>query len=368
MDSCKTAKEMWAHVERLMRGTIQNQVDRETRFTNEFDQFVSEPGESLVSVYNRFSQLMNDLERNNMKFPTVLVNIKFLNSLQLEWLKYVTQVHLAKQLTIDSFDYLFNYLLQFEKLVNASRAKNERRCNSTDDRMIFSLQMLHGWKNLEELRANIALMSKIQAADQNSDDERAMLESAFISELESHDEAAKQQRFAQKVQQQNMTLTSQIEMYNNYLKEFFEADEREKRVQKQAESQLYRDRDIIRDLEKQRDTLSQEVKHFKQKNEELQQSHIILKRKMSKNEDKYHDTILDLEEKLKKNVDLFLKIESFQRDIKEMKDAFEQNDVYLDEIDRQNDWNEMLHLVVKMTKEGIPRSFYRFLNSGLFKE
>ncbi|GJT90776.1 hypothetical protein Tco_1079621 [Tanacetum coccineum] len=69
VDSCKTAKEMWDRVERLMRGTIQNQVDRETRFTNEFDQFVAEPGESLVSVYNRFAQLMNDLERNNMKFP-----------------------------------------------------------------------------------------------------------------------------------------------------------------------------------------------------------------------------------------------------------------------------------------------------------
>ncbi|GJR18819.1 hypothetical protein Tco_0967346 [Tanacetum coccineum] len=95
---------------------------------------------------------------------------------------------------------------------------------------------------------------------------------------------------------------------NNYLKEFLEADEREKRVHKQAESQLYRDRDIIRDLKKKRDKLSQEVKHFKQKNKELQQSHLILKRKMSENEDKYHDTILDLEEKLKKNVDLFLKI------------------------------------------------------------
>ncbi|GJZ39823.1 hypothetical protein Tco_0586386 [Tanacetum coccineum] len=119
VDSCKTAKEMWARVERLMRGTIQNQVDRETRFTNEFDQFVAEPGESLVSVYNRFAQLMNDLERNNMKFPTVSVNTKFLNSLQPEWLKYVTQVRLAKRLTVDSSD----DLSQFEKLVNASRAK-----------------------------------------------------------------------------------------------------------------------------------------------------------------------------------------------------------------------------------------------------
>ncbi|GKB92661.1 retrovirus-related pol polyprotein from transposon TNT 1-94 [Tanacetum coccineum] len=91
VDACTTVKEMWKRVEHLMRGTIQNQVDRETCFTNEFDQFVAEPGEALVFVYNRFAQLMNDLERNKMIFPIVTVNTKFLNSLQPEWLKYVTQ-------------------------------------------------------------------------------------------------------------------------------------------------------------------------------------------------------------------------------------------------------------------------------------
>ncbi|GJV31823.1 hypothetical protein Tco_1392223 [Tanacetum coccineum] len=84
VDACTTSKEMWKRVERLMRGTIQNQVDRETYFTNKFDQFVAEPGEELVSVYNCFAQLMNDLKRNKMIFPIVT---------------------------------------QFEKLVNASRAK-----------------------------------------------------------------------------------------------------------------------------------------------------------------------------------------------------------------------------------------------------
>ncbi|GJU46039.1 hypothetical protein Tco_1203305 [Tanacetum coccineum] len=93
VDACTSAKDMWKRVE------------------------------PLVSVYNRFAQLMNDLERNNMNFPTVTINIKFLNSLQPEWLKYVTQVRLAKRLTVDSFDDLFDYLQQFEKLVNASRAK-----------------------------------------------------------------------------------------------------------------------------------------------------------------------------------------------------------------------------------------------------
>ncbi|GJR09585.1 hypothetical protein Tco_0792237 [Tanacetum coccineum] len=127
VDDCATTKEMWKRVERLMRGNIQNQIDRETRFTNKFDQFVAEPGEALVYVYNRFAQLMNDLERNKMIFPIVTVNTKFLNSLQPEWLKYVTQVLFATRLTVDSFDDLFDYLQQFEKLVNASWAKKLKK-------------------------------------------------------------------------------------------------------------------------------------------------------------------------------------------------------------------------------------------------
>ncbi|GJZ09085.1 hypothetical protein Tco_0543368 [Tanacetum coccineum] len=64
-------------------------------------------------------------------------------------------------------------------------------------------------------------------------------------------EAEKQQLFAQKVQQQNTNLTSQLEMYkervrileginkdNNYLNEFLEADERAKHYNRQAQSQF----------------------------------------------------------------------------------------------------------------------------------
>ncbi|GJT84755.1 hypothetical protein Tco_1066472 [Tanacetum coccineum] len=65
--------------------------------------------------------------------------------------------------------------------------------------------------------------------------------------------AEKQQLFAQKVQQQNTTLTSQLELYkervrvleninkdNNYFNEFLEADERAKRYNQQAQSQFIR--------------------------------------------------------------------------------------------------------------------------------
>ncbi|GKA04001.1 retrovirus-related pol polyprotein from transposon TNT 1-94 [Tanacetum coccineum] len=50
-----------------------------------------------------------------------------MNSLQPEWLKYVTQVRLAKLLTVDTFDDHFDYLHQFKKLVNVSRAKKLKK-------------------------------------------------------------------------------------------------------------------------------------------------------------------------------------------------------------------------------------------------
>ncbi|GJR26533.1 integrase, catalytic region, zinc finger, CCHC-type containing protein [Tanacetum coccineum] len=136
-----------------------------------------------------------------------------------------------------------------------------------------------------------------------------------------YQEAKKQQIFAHQVQKQNTHLTSLLEMYKervrileninkdiNYLNEFLEVDERAKHYNKQAQSQLVRDQDIIRDLEKQRYKLDLDVKNYKQKNEEL---HSILKRQMSEKKDTYHDTILNLEAKLKKNVDLILKLGNY---------------------------------------------------------
>ncbi|GJR95464.1 integrase, catalytic region, zinc finger, CCHC-type containing protein [Tanacetum coccineum] len=63
VDACTSAKDMWKRVERLMRGTIQNKVDRETRFMNEFDQFVAEPGETLVSLATGMVDYLQQFEK-----------------------------------------------------------------------------------------------------------------------------------------------------------------------------------------------------------------------------------------------------------------------------------------------------------------
>ncbi|GJR10496.1 hypothetical protein Tco_0793148 [Tanacetum coccineum] len=141
------------------------------------------------------------------------------------------------------------------------------------------------------------------------------------AKVQAKKEAEKQQLFAQKVQQQNTHLTSQIEMYkervrileginkdNNYLNGFLDADERAKRYNKQAQSQLVRDQDIIRDLEKQRDKLKLDVKDHKRKKEEYQKTQTIFKQTQRDKEEKYLNDILQLQAKIKDFENIVCKI------------------------------------------------------------
>ncbi|GKA07703.1 hypothetical protein Tco_0686927 [Tanacetum coccineum] len=79
VDACTTTQSMWQRVKCLMRGTVQNKV------TGKY-----------VSIMSLINLLLNQEKH---------------------------LFCLAKRLTEDSYDNLFNYLQQFEKLVNASRAK-----------------------------------------------------------------------------------------------------------------------------------------------------------------------------------------------------------------------------------------------------
>ncbi|GJT85698.1 reverse transcriptase zinc-binding domain-containing protein, partial [Tanacetum coccineum] len=97
---------------------------------------------------------------------------------------------------------------------------------------------------------------------------------------------------------------------NNYLNEFLEADERAKRYYKQAQSQFVRDRDIIGDLEKQRDKLELDVKEYKRQKEEYQKTQTIFNQTQRDKEEKYLDDILQLQAKIKdlENVVSYAKI------------------------------------------------------------
>ncbi|GKD57911.1 hypothetical protein Tco_1291298, partial [Tanacetum coccineum] len=93
------------------------------RLMDEFEKFVAKEGESLESVYERLTTLVNIMDCNNVRPILVSINTKFLNCLQPEWSKYVTMVRHNQTGKTVSYDMLYDSLVQFEPHVLASKAK-----------------------------------------------------------------------------------------------------------------------------------------------------------------------------------------------------------------------------------------------------
>ncbi|GJR00440.1 reverse transcriptase domain-containing protein [Tanacetum coccineum] len=97
---------------------LDNGPERECKLYDAFDKFTHIKGESLHKYYMRFTQLINDLNINNMKMEQFQVNTKFLNNLPPEWNKFVTDFKLVKDLHTTNFDQLHAYLEQHELYAN----------------------------------------------------------------------------------------------------------------------------------------------------------------------------------------------------------------------------------------------------------
>nr|GEV49013.1 retrovirus-related Pol polyprotein from transposon TNT 1-94 [Tanacetum cinerariifolium] len=110
----KFGKDIWDRVKLLMQGTSLSKQERECKLYDEFDKFSYVKGETLHQYYLRFSQLIIDMNIIQMTMQPVQVNIKFLNSLPPEWVKFVTDVKLARELHTSNYDRLYVYLEQHE--------------------------------------------------------------------------------------------------------------------------------------------------------------------------------------------------------------------------------------------------------------
>ncbi|GJR91253.1 retrovirus-related pol polyprotein from transposon TNT 1-94 [Tanacetum coccineum] len=118
----QVAKQIWDRVKLLMQGTKLSYQERECKLYNEFDKFDSIKGETLHEYYMRFAQIMNDIHIIGMAMQQVQVNTKFLNGLQPEWSKFITDVKLAKRMYTTNYDQLYAYLSQHEGHANEYQA------------------------------------------------------------------------------------------------------------------------------------------------------------------------------------------------------------------------------------------------------
>ncbi|GJR24474.1 retrovirus-related pol polyprotein from transposon TNT 1-94 [Tanacetum coccineum] len=76
VDACANAKEMWERIKRLMHGSNITATVRHSRLMDEFDKFAAKEGESLDSVHERLTTLVNIMDRNNVRPIPVAINTK----------------------------------------------------------------------------------------------------------------------------------------------------------------------------------------------------------------------------------------------------------------------------------------------------
>nr|GEV18377.1 retrovirus-related Pol polyprotein from transposon TNT 1-94 [Tanacetum cinerariifolium] len=76
LDACKNAKEIWQRIKRLMFSSEVTSHVRHSGLMDEFDKFVAKEGESLESVYERLTTLVNIIDHNNVRPISVSINTK----------------------------------------------------------------------------------------------------------------------------------------------------------------------------------------------------------------------------------------------------------------------------------------------------
>ncbi|GJY18504.1 hypothetical protein Tco_0389995 [Tanacetum coccineum] len=125
----KLLRKCGERIKRLMYGSDVTNHVRHSWIIDEFDKFAAKEGESLESVYERLTTLVNIMDRNNVRPILVSINTKFLNCLQPKWSKYVTMVRHNQTGDTVSYDQLYDSLVQFEPHIQASKAKRAARNN-----------------------------------------------------------------------------------------------------------------------------------------------------------------------------------------------------------------------------------------------
>ena len=86
LDACETSKDLWAELQRQLEGGAKQLRNNRALCINEYFAFKAVEGEALKDVYNRFNLLVNKCRRFGVERSSEDNNLKFLQSLNPEWM------------------------------------------------------------------------------------------------------------------------------------------------------------------------------------------------------------------------------------------------------------------------------------------
>nr|GEX13660.1 hypothetical protein [Tanacetum cinerariifolium] len=188
---------MWNKIKRLMQGTYISKQERNARLMIELDKFMAENGESLTSMYERFSTLINVMDQNKLTPREISINTKLLKSLQPDQFEPQVKASKAKKAirNHDPLSLVTNsqaspsysqspqpYYVTHPSFVidNDDDYQGEIKGDAQEDKLSTAMMLLVndfmldnacGDNTLEELNAAVIMMTRIQPTDDKSDAE-----------------------------------------------------------------------------------------------------------------------------------------------------------------------------------------------------
>ncbi|GJV53425.1 hypothetical protein Tco_1449166 [Tanacetum coccineum] len=191
VDACKNAKYMWEQIKQLMFGSDVTNHVRHLRLMDKFDKFAAKEGESLESVYERLTTLVNIMDRNNVHTLSSPYYVTYPSSVADYEDEYQGKLQGDSQ-----EDKLINAMMLLARAITQkfSTPTNNRLRTSSNTRNQAVIQdgrvdiqtKNAGYggndKTLEELTAAIIMMARIQPDDDNADSEPSY-DAKAVSEL-----------------------------------------------------------------------------------------------------------------------------------------------------------------------------------------
>ncbi|KAI3701961.1 hypothetical protein L6452_27481 [Arctium lappa] len=118
LDFCETSKDLWLELEKQLEGGAKTLKNNRALCINEYFAFKALPSESIQSTYNRYNSLLNKCKRYGIHRTSEENNVRFLQSLNDEWLHLTMSMQDTLDLDVWSISELFGTLISQENRIS----------------------------------------------------------------------------------------------------------------------------------------------------------------------------------------------------------------------------------------------------------
>ncbi|MGD7428544.1 hypothetical protein, partial [Ralstonia pseudosolanacearum] len=108
-------------------GTSKVRDSKKAIYVRQFEAFSMKPGETIVEMHTRFTNIVNPLKNLDKEFTSEELVTKFLRSLTKEWRPKVTAIEEVHNLKTIKFDEVLGSLMAYEVILNHEEESRKQK-------------------------------------------------------------------------------------------------------------------------------------------------------------------------------------------------------------------------------------------------